>query len=166
MISWFTVMWPNTEIIMQSLSTMAEWHFEPNLLQVYHTAGNFFSVSASLVIVSVFLWSFWNVKSDMVLCFLIHTVCPVSALSAGEIRILYARVFGPETGDGRDYTPEERQLMQKEKLHVVARWDDKTIYQSQISFPELLARQLTVNYIPIITKTKHIFFNPYLFSFV
>ncbi|KAG1950710.1 AP-5 complex subunit sigma-1 [Pimephales promelas] len=57
----------------------------------------------------------------MVLCFLIHTVCPVSALSAGEIRILYARVFGPETGDGRDYTPEQRRLMQKEKLHVVAR---------------------------------------------
>ncbi|KAF4105614.1 AP-5 complex subunit sigma-1 [Onychostoma macrolepis] len=56
----------------------------------------------------------------MVICFLIHTVCPVSALSAGESRILYARVFGPETGDG-DFTPEQRRLMQKEKLHVVAR---------------------------------------------
>ncbi|XP_077053341.1 AP-5 complex subunit sigma-1 isoform X2 [Siphateles boraxobius] len=57
----------------------------------------------------------------MVLCFLIHTVCPVNALSAGEIRLLYARVFGPETGDGRDYAQEQRRLMQKEKLHVVAR---------------------------------------------
>ncbi|XP_052469404.1 AP-5 complex subunit sigma-1 [Carassius gibelio] len=57
----------------------------------------------------------------MVVCFLIHTVCPVSALSAGESRILYARVFGPETGDGCDFTPEQRRLMQKEKLHVVAR---------------------------------------------
>ncbi|XP_016381000.1 AP-5 complex subunit sigma-1-like [Sinocyclocheilus rhinocerous] len=57
----------------------------------------------------------------MVVCFLIHTVCPVSALSAGETRILYARVFGPETGDGCDFTPEQRRLMQKEKLHVVAR---------------------------------------------
>ncbi|KAL1263209.1 hypothetical protein QQF64_005948 [Cirrhinus molitorella] len=57
----------------------------------------------------------------MVVCFLIHTVCPVSALSAGESRILYARVFGPETGDDCDFTPEQRRLMQKEKLHVVAR---------------------------------------------
>lgn len=56
----------------------------------------------------------------MVVCFLIHTVCPVSALSAGESRILYARAFGPETGDG-DFTPEQRRLMQKEKLLVVAR---------------------------------------------
>uniref|UniRef100_A0A8C1V8J9 Adaptor related protein complex 5 subunit sigma 1 n=1 Tax=Cyprinus carpio TaxID=7962 RepID=A0A8C1V8J9_CYPCA len=57
----------------------------------------------------------------MVVCFLIHTVCPVSALSAGETRVLYARVFGPETGDACDFTPEQRRLMQKEKLHVVAR---------------------------------------------
>ncbi|XP_052428920.1 AP-5 complex subunit sigma-1-like [Carassius gibelio] len=56
----------------------------------------------------------------MVICFLIHTVCPVSALSASESRILYARVFGPETG-ADDCTPEQRRLMQKEKLHVVAR---------------------------------------------
>ncbi|XP_016123917.1 AP-5 complex subunit sigma-1-like isoform X2 [Sinocyclocheilus grahami] len=63
----------------------------------------------------------------MVICFLIHTVCPVSALSAAESRILYARVFGPGTGDrgpetgDADFTPEQRRLMQKEKLHVVAR---------------------------------------------
>lgn len=57
----------------------------------------------------------------MVVCFLIHTVSPVNALSAGESRILYARVFGPQTGDARDYTPEQRRLMQKEKLHIVAR---------------------------------------------
>ncbi len=62
----------------------------------------------------------------MVICFLIHTVSPVSALSAGESRILYARVFGPETGDG-DFTPEQRRLMQKEKLHLVARCDEFTI---------------------------------------
>ncbi|XP_051508078.1 AP-5 complex subunit sigma-1-like [Myxocyprinus asiaticus] len=57
----------------------------------------------------------------MVLCFLIQTVCPVSALSTGESRILYSRVFGPETADGRDFTPEHRRLMQKEKLHMVTR---------------------------------------------
>ncbi|XP_056327438.1 AP-5 complex subunit sigma-1 [Danio aesculapii] len=57
----------------------------------------------------------------MVLCFLIHTVCPVSALSTGESRILYSRVFGAESGDDRDFTPEQRRLMQKEKLQVVAR---------------------------------------------
>ncbi|KAA0717784.1 AP-5 complex subunit sigma-1 [Triplophysa tibetana] len=57
----------------------------------------------------------------MVICFLIHTVCPVSALSAGESRILYSRSFGPETGDGSDFTSEQRRLMQKEKLQIVAR---------------------------------------------
>ncbi|XP_056616898.1 AP-5 complex subunit sigma-1 [Triplophysa dalaica] len=57
----------------------------------------------------------------MVICFLIHTVCPVNALSAGESRILYSRSFGPETGDGRDFTSEQKRLMQKEKLQIVSR---------------------------------------------
>uniref|UniRef100_A0A8C1SB63 Adaptor related protein complex 5 subunit sigma 1 n=1 Tax=Cyprinus carpio TaxID=7962 RepID=A0A8C1SB63_CYPCA len=66
----------------------------------------------------------------MVICFLIHTVCPVSALSAGESRILCARVFGPETGAG-NFTPEQRRLMQKEKLHVVARPVRSAVAQSR-----------------------------------
>ncbi|TRZ04400.1 hypothetical protein DNTS_020952, partial [Danionella cerebrum] len=57
----------------------------------------------------------------MVLYFLIHTVCPVSALASGESRILYSRGFEPESGDARDLTPEQRRLLQKEKLQVVAR---------------------------------------------
>ncbi|XP_026173564.1 AP-5 complex subunit sigma-1 [Mastacembelus armatus] len=61
----------------------------------------------------------------MVRCFLIHTVCPVSALSAGESRVLYSRVFGPDDGvlieQHRELSPEERRLLQKEKAAVVAR---------------------------------------------
>ncbi|KTF86570.1 hypothetical protein cypCar_00004544 [Cyprinus carpio] len=66
----------------------------------------------------------------MVICFLIHTVCPVSALSAGESRILYARVFGPETGAGK-FTPEQRRLMHVEKLHVLARPVRSAVAQSR-----------------------------------
>ncbi|XP_026868872.2 AP-5 complex subunit sigma-1 [Electrophorus electricus] len=61
----------------------------------------------------------------MVLCFLIHTVCPVGVLSAGESRILYSRIFGQEepvlSGEGRELTPEQRRLAQKERHNVVAR---------------------------------------------
>ncbi|XP_028994993.1 LOW QUALITY PROTEIN: AP-5 complex subunit sigma-1 [Betta splendens] len=61
----------------------------------------------------------------MVRCFLIHTVCPVSALSAGESRVLYSRSFGPDeavlSDRYRDLRPEERRLLQKEKIAVVAR---------------------------------------------
>lgn len=61
----------------------------------------------------------------MVRCFLIHTVCPVSALSAGESRVLYSRVFGPDDGvlseRHRDLSPEERRLLQKERVTAVAR---------------------------------------------
>ncbi|XP_030628331.1 AP-5 complex subunit sigma-1 [Chanos chanos] len=59
----------------------------------------------------------------MVVCFLIHTVCPVSALSAGESRILYSRVFGPEERDPTEagLNPEQRRVVQKERLAVVAR---------------------------------------------
>ncbi|KAM4625963.1 AP-5 complex subunit sigma-1 [Polymixia lowei] len=58
----------------------------------------------------------------MVHCFLIHTICPINVLGAGESRVLYSRVFGPDenTLDG-DLGPEERRLLQKEKLLVVAR---------------------------------------------
>uniref|UniRef100_A0A3Q3A5J1 Adaptor related protein complex 5 subunit sigma 1 n=1 Tax=Kryptolebias marmoratus TaxID=37003 RepID=A0A3Q3A5J1_KRYMA len=60
----------------------------------------------------------------MVRCFLIHTVCPVSALSAGESRVLYSRVFGPDesvlTEQQRELSPEERRLLHKEKISVVA----------------------------------------------
>ncbi|KAI4891237.1 hypothetical protein NFI96_034638 [Prochilodus magdalenae] len=63
--------------------------------------------------------------NDMVVCFLIHTVCPVSALSPGESRILYSRVFGPEdvelSGESPAENPERRRLARKEKLGVVAR---------------------------------------------
>uniref|UniRef100_A0A8C8DWF8 Adaptor related protein complex 5 subunit sigma 1 n=1 Tax=Oryzias sinensis TaxID=183150 RepID=A0A8C8DWF8_9TELE len=61
----------------------------------------------------------------MVRCFLIHTVCPVSALPAGESRLLYSRMFGPDeavlTDQHRELSPEERRLLRKEKLAVVAR---------------------------------------------
>ncbi|KAF1374443.1 hypothetical protein PFLUV_G00229140 [Perca fluviatilis] len=61
----------------------------------------------------------------MVRCFLIHTVCPVSALGAGESRLLYSRLFGPDEGifsdRERGLSPEERRLVQKERIAVVAR---------------------------------------------
>ncbi|KAI1887386.1 hypothetical protein AGOR_G00189770 [Albula goreensis] len=61
----------------------------------------------------------------MVHCFLIHTLCPVAALPDGGSRVLFSRVFGPEeagpAGSDRDLSPEERRLLQKEKLAVVAR---------------------------------------------
>lgn len=61
----------------------------------------------------------------MVRCFLIHTVCPVSALGVGDSRILYSRVFGPDeavlSDRHQELSPEERRLLQKEKLAVVAR---------------------------------------------
>uniref|UniRef100_A0A1A8F4K3 Adaptor-related protein complex 5, sigma 1 subunit n=1 Tax=Nothobranchius korthausae TaxID=1143690 RepID=A0A1A8F4K3_9TELE len=61
----------------------------------------------------------------MVRCFLIHTVCPVSALSAGETRVLYSRVFGPDEAvlceQHRELSSEDRRLLQKEKTSVVAR---------------------------------------------
>lgn len=61
----------------------------------------------------------------MVRCFLIHTVCPVSALGPGESRVLYSRVFGPDESivseQSPGLNPEERRLLQKEKVAVVAR---------------------------------------------
>ncbi|KAM3837943.1 AP-5 complex subunit sigma-1 [Diretmus argenteus] len=58
----------------------------------------------------------------MVKCFLIHTVCPVSALTVGESRVLFSRVFGPAVGlQGGDVSPEENRLLQKEKMLAVAR---------------------------------------------
>ncbi|XP_035465598.2 AP-5 complex subunit sigma-1 [Scophthalmus maximus] len=61
----------------------------------------------------------------MVRCFLIHTVCPVSALSAGESRLLFSRVFGPDEGvlteQHRGLGPEERRVLRREKTAVVAR---------------------------------------------
>ncbi|XP_010877611.1 AP-5 complex subunit sigma-1 [Esox lucius] len=61
----------------------------------------------------------------MVQCFLIHTTGPVSTLAPGECRVLYSRVFGPEESastveDGK-LEPEQRRLLQKEKVSVVAR---------------------------------------------
>lgn len=57
----------------------------------------------------------------MVVCFLIHTVCPVSALSAGESRILYSRLFGPEEPTLLHRNAEQQRLAQKETLGLVAR---------------------------------------------
>lgn len=58
----------------------------------------------------------------MVRCFLIHTVCPVGAVGAGDSRVLYSRVFGPDEGMMSELSPEEKRLLQKEKTAVVARW--------------------------------------------
>ncbi|XP_061599557.1 AP-5 complex subunit sigma-1 isoform X2 [Cololabis saira] len=56
----------------------------------------------------------------MVLCFLIHTACAVGGLSPGESRVLYSRVFGPDGALG-ERSPEQRRLLRREKLAVVAR---------------------------------------------
>uniref|UniRef100_A0A3Q3E895 Adaptor related protein complex 5 subunit sigma 1 n=1 Tax=Labrus bergylta TaxID=56723 RepID=A0A3Q3E895_9LABR len=61
----------------------------------------------------------------MVRCFLIHTVCPVSALGTGDSRVLYSRVFGPDEGvvseQNREVSPERRRVLQREKVSVVVR---------------------------------------------
>ncbi|XP_026789697.2 AP-5 complex subunit sigma-1 [Pangasianodon hypophthalmus] len=57
----------------------------------------------------------------MVVCFLIHTVCPVSALCAGESRVLYSRLFGPEEPTLLHRTAEQQRLAHKETLGLVAR---------------------------------------------
>ncbi|XP_076002879.1 AP-5 complex subunit sigma-1 isoform X2 [Genypterus blacodes] len=61
----------------------------------------------------------------MVRCFLIHTICPVNTLGPGESRVLYSRVFGPDDspqfGRNQERSPEEKRLLQKERLAVVAR---------------------------------------------
>ncbi|XP_061551643.1 AP-5 complex subunit sigma-1 [Phycodurus eques] len=64
----------------------------------------------------------------MVLAFVIHTVCPITALASGESRVLYSRVFGADEalfrGDRRlrrQLNAEERRLLSAEKLALVAR---------------------------------------------
>uniref|UniRef100_A0A3B1J093 Adaptor related protein complex 5 subunit sigma 1 n=1 Tax=Astyanax mexicanus TaxID=7994 RepID=A0A3B1J093_ASTMX len=60
----------------------------------------------------------------MVVCFLIHTVGAVGALSPCESRVLYSRVFGVEEEDEElsgELEPEKRRLARKERLGVVAR---------------------------------------------
>lgn len=61
----------------------------------------------------------------MVRCFLIHTVCPVAALGAADSRVLYSRLFGPDEAvvpeQHRELSPEQRRLLQKEKIAAVAR---------------------------------------------
>ncbi|XP_038584488.1 AP-5 complex subunit sigma-1 isoform X1 [Micropterus salmoides] len=78
----------------------------------------------------------------MVRCFLIHTVCPVGALGSGESRVLYSRVFGPDEGvlaaQHQELIPEDRRLLQKEKVAVVARQVRSTVSLSR----EVSGRQL------------------------
>ncbi|KAJ0008723.1 hypothetical protein NQD34_016138 [Periophthalmus magnuspinnatus] len=60
----------------------------------------------------------------MVRCFLIHTVCGLTALGPGDSRVLYSRVFGPEQPEhnqNQELSPEELRLLLKERLVVVAR---------------------------------------------
>ncbi|XP_020777574.2 AP-5 complex subunit sigma-1 isoform X3 [Boleophthalmus pectinirostris] len=66
----------------------------------------------------------------MVRCFLIHTVCGLSALGPGDSRVLYSRVFGPDQPEHtqnqnqeqkQELSPEERRLLLKERVTVVAR---------------------------------------------
>ncbi|XP_060938859.1 AP-5 complex subunit sigma-1-like [Limanda limanda] len=61
----------------------------------------------------------------MVRCFLIHSVCPLSELPAGDSRLLYCRLFAPGdgllTGQLRERSPAERSLLRGEKAAVVAR---------------------------------------------
>lgn len=68
-------------------------------------------------------------QDDMVRCFLVHTVCPLPGLSAAtgsESRLLYCRLVGPDESllaseQQRELSPEERSLLQKEKVAAVAR---------------------------------------------
>ncbi|XP_068195179.1 AP-5 complex subunit sigma-1 [Antennarius striatus] len=80
----------------------------------------------------------------MVRCFLIHTVCPVSTLGAGESRVLYSRVFGPDEAifSDQEMTPEERRLLQKEKLAVVARQVRSAVTLSREASGRLMAEAL------------------------
>ncbi|KAK2811159.1 hypothetical protein Q5P01_000265 [Channa striata] len=59
----------------------------------------------------------------MVLCFLIHTVCPVAALSSVENRVPYSQALGPDEGvlseQDRELRPDERRCLRKEKVAVV-----------------------------------------------
>ncbi|XP_056446887.1 AP-5 complex subunit sigma-1 [Gadus chalcogrammus] len=58
----------------------------------------------------------------MVHCFLINTVCPVSALEAGDSRVLFSRVFGPDDASQDEaLSAEERRALQRDKLLLVAR---------------------------------------------
>ncbi|XP_061699439.1 AP-5 complex subunit sigma-1 isoform X2 [Syngnathoides biaculeatus] len=65
----------------------------------------------------------------MVLAFVIHTVCPIGALSSGECRVLYSRVFGADEALFRGEQQQqqqrldagERRLLAAEKIAVVAR---------------------------------------------
>ncbi|XP_077395151.1 AP-5 complex subunit sigma-1 [Festucalex cinctus] len=62
----------------------------------------------------------------MVIAFVIHTVCPIGALTPGESRVLYSRVFGADEalfqgGQQRQLNVEERRLLSAEKIAVVAR---------------------------------------------
>ncbi|KAI4803787.1 hypothetical protein KUCAC02_025435 [Chaenocephalus aceratus] len=83
----------------------------------------------------------------MVRCFLIHTVCPVSALGAGESRVLYCRVFGPDeslfTDQEREFSPEERRVLQREQTAVVARQ-----VRSAASFSRAAAGRLLMEALP------------------
>ncbi|KAK5857773.1 hypothetical protein PBY51_010993 [Eleginops maclovinus] len=83
----------------------------------------------------------------MVRCFLINTVCPVSALGAGESRVLYCRVFGPDesifTDQNRELSPEERRVLQREKIAVVARQ-----VRSAVSLSREAAGRLLVEAVP------------------
>ncbi|XP_029316544.1 LOW QUALITY PROTEIN: AP-5 complex subunit sigma-1 [Cottoperca gobio] len=82
----------------------------------------------------------------MVRCFLIHTVCPVSALGAGESRLLYSRVFGPDEGifteQDRELSPEERRVLQREKTAVVARQVHSAVALSRDASGRLLVESL------------------------
>lgn len=65
-----------------------------------------------------------RIEAVMVVCFLIHTVCPINALSAGESRILYSRLFGVEqlfTTSQQHLPSGQWRLAQKEALSLVAR---------------------------------------------
>ncbi|KAL4640237.1 AP-5 complex subunit sigma-1 [Arapaima gigas] len=76
------------------------------------------------------------VEADMVKCFLIHTLCPVTALTLGETRILYSRVFGPEDLQSVA-SADERRLLEKEKLALIARqvWTACSLWREALGRP-------------------------------
>lgn len=91
----------------------------------------------------------------MVLCFLIHTVCPLGASPPGESRVLYCRVFGPDEGfrtgedrwenrgDDWDWSQEDGRLLRKESISLVARQ-----VQSAVLLSHQALGQLPVDAVP------------------
>ncbi|XP_034050823.1 LOW QUALITY PROTEIN: AP-5 complex subunit sigma-1-like, partial [Thalassophryne amazonica] len=86
----------------------------------------------------------WDVT---VRCFLVHTVCCISSVGAGVSRVIYSRAFGPDEStvsvQNREFGPEERRPLQREKLAVLARQ-----VRSAVSLSQEASGKLVVEMVP------------------